>query len=71
MFCLGDCRRVFAAIQAGRGPHAGSVRQALCAALAEEVTDFYRLMAVLEAQLAVPQPMPGNIRCTGPTVVGA
>eukprot|EP00878_Enallax_costatus_P017689 GHUV01018585.1.p1 GENE.GHUV01018585.1~~GHUV01018585.1.p1 ORF type:complete len:688 (+),score=234.63 GHUV01018585.1:858-2921(+) len=52
-------RRVLAAIQSGRSPHTGSVRQALCAALGEEVTDFYRLMAVLEAQLATPQPTPG------------
>lgn len=55
------CRRVLAAIQAGRSPHTGSVRQALCAALGEEVTDFYRLMAVLEAQLATPQPTPGGL----------
>jgi hypothetical protein len=45
------------------------VRQALCAALADEVTDFYRLMAVLETQLTVPQPMPGAVgvpvRATG------
>lgn len=54
------CRRVQAAIAEGRQQGAGSVRQALCAALSEEVTDFYRLMAVLEAQLAVPQPLPGG-----------
>jgi hypothetical protein len=53
------CRRVQAAIAEGRQQGAGSVRQALCAALADEVTDFYRLMAVLETQLTVPQPMPG------------
>eukprot|EP00879_Flechtneria_rotunda_P027814 GHRR01029816.1.p1 GENE.GHRR01029816.1~~GHRR01029816.1.p1 ORF type:complete len:624 (+),score=227.32 GHRR01029816.1:846-2717(+) len=52
-------RRMQAAIAEGRRQHAGSVRQALCAALSEEVTDFYRLMAVLEGQLAIPQPVPG------------
>jgi hypothetical protein len=51
---------VQAAIAEGRQQGAGSVRQALCAALADEVTDFYRLMAVLETQLTVPQPMPGT-----------
>uniref|UniRef100_A0A383WQ52 Uncharacterized protein n=1 Tax=Tetradesmus obliquus TaxID=3088 RepID=A0A383WQ52_TETOB len=53
-------KRVQAAIAEGRVQGCGSVRQALCAALADEVTDFYRLMAVLETQLAVPQPMPGD-----------
>ncbi|KAF8068410.1 GCP3 [Scenedesmus sp. PABB004] len=53
-------RRVQAAIAEGRGRGRGSVHQALCAALGEEVTDFYRLMAVLQDQLAAPQPHAGG-----------
>lgn len=52
-------KRVQAAIAEGHQPGTGSVRQALCGALYEEVTDFYRLIAVLEGQLHVPPPMPG------------
>lgn len=37
------------------------MRQALCGALYEEVTDFYRLIAVLEGQLNVPTPLPGAV----------
>lgn len=54
------CSRVQAAIKEGQQPGAGSVRQALCGALYEQVTDFYRLVAVLESQLAVPIPAPGE-----------
>ena len=52
-------RRVQAAIAEGHRPGTGSVRRALCGALHEEVTDFYRLIAVLEGQLNVPIPVPG------------
>jgi hypothetical protein len=55
------CSRVQAAIKEGQQPGAGSVRQALCGALYEQVTDFYRLVAVLESQLAVPIPAPGKL----------
>lgn len=57
---LRGCRRVQAAIAEGHQPGTGSVRQALCGALYEEVTDFYRLIAVLEGQLHVLPPMPGE-----------
>lgn len=53
-------RRVQAAIAEAHQPGTGSVRQALCGALYEEVTDFYRLIATLEQQLAVPIPKPGG-----------
>ena len=43
--------------EAGRSR--GAVRQALSAALQQELTELYRVMAVLEAQLAHPLPMPG------------
>lgn len=62
-WCLCACavlRRVKEAAVQGRQHGSGSVRQALCAALQEEITDFYRLMAVLEAQLAAPMPLPGG-----------
>jgi hypothetical protein len=54
-------RRVQAAIAEAHQPGTGSVRQALCGALYEEVTDFYRLIATLEQQLAVPMPTPGRL----------
>lgn len=54
------CRRVQAAIAEAHQPGIGSVRQALCGALYEEVTDFYRLIAVLEGQLSAPMPTPGE-----------
>jgi hypothetical protein len=38
----------------------GAVRQALGASLQQELTDLYRLMAVLEAQQAYSLPMPGR-----------
>lgn len=53
------CRRVQAAIAEAHQPCTGSVRQALCGALYEEVTDFYRLIAVLEGHLSAPMPTPG------------
>jgi hypothetical protein len=37
----------------------GAVRQALCGALHAELSDFYRLMAVLEAHASQPIPVPG------------
>eukprot|EP00198_Chlamydomonas_reinhardtii_P010138 XP_001699475.1 gamma tubulin interacting protein [Chlamydomonas reinhardtii] len=38
----------------------GAVRQALGAALADELGDFFRLLALLEAQAALPLPTPGD-----------
>jgi hypothetical protein len=58
--CCCCTRRVQAAIAEAHQPGTGSVRQALCGALYEEVTDFYRLIATLEQQLNVPVPMPGG-----------
>lgn len=57
--CVHACRRVQAAIAEAHQPGTGSVRQALCGALYEEVTDFYRLIAVLEGHLSAPMPTPG------------
>jgi hypothetical protein len=36
------------------------VRQALCGALHAELSDFYRLMAVMEAHASQPIPVPGE-----------
>lgn len=38
----------------------GAVRQALGAALREELSEFYRLLALLHAQAAAPLPLPGG-----------
>jgi hypothetical protein len=38
----------------------GAVRQALAAALQQELNDLYRLMAVLEAQQVYSLPLPGR-----------
>jgi hypothetical protein len=38
------------------GSGVGALAQAFCGALQQELVDFYRLMAVLEAQLHVPRP---------------
>ncbi|GIL90210.1 hypothetical protein Vretimale_16375 [Volvox reticuliferus] len=63
-------RRVREHISSCTGPGQATVRQALGAALAAEVGDYYRLLALLEAQAALPLPTPGdNIdgsNCGGP-----
>ncbi|GFR48690.1 hypothetical protein Agub_g10646, partial [Astrephomene gubernaculifera] len=53
-------RRVREHISSSTGPGEASVRQALGAALASEVGDFYRLLALLEAQAGQPLPTPGD-----------
>lgn len=44
----------------------GCVRQALCAALHQELNEFYRLMAILEAQAGMPLPQPGDSQAPAP-----
>ncbi|PNH05932.1 Gamma-tubulin complex component 3 [Tetrabaena socialis] len=53
-------RRVRAHIVNSTAGGEGAVRQALGAAMAAEVADFYRLLALLEAQAALPLPTPGD-----------
>ncbi|EFJ42109.1 gamma tubulin interacting protein [Volvox carteri f. nagariensis] len=53
-------RRVREHISACSGYGQASVRQALGAALAAEVGDYYRLLALLEAQARVPLPTPAG-----------
>ncbi|GIL59524.1 hypothetical protein Vafri_14280 [Volvox africanus] len=53
-------RRVREHISSCTGPGQATVRQALGAALAAEVGDYYRLLALLEAQAALPLPTPGD-----------
>jgi hypothetical protein len=52
-------RHVQAAVTRGAAAPRGTVHQALCGALAEQVTDYYRLLALLEDQLSAPLPVPG------------
>eukprot|EP00803_Ostreobium_quekettii_P003739 evm.model.scf_156.5 EVM.evm.TU.scf_156.5 scf_156:43972-47321(-) len=49
-------RSVQGYLQGGRAQGGGSVRQALGYAISKELADYYRLMAVLEAQLDNPLP---------------
>mmetsp|Transcript_8944 Transcript_8944/g.19114 ORF Transcript_8944/g.19114 Transcript_8944/m.19114 type:complete len:880 (+) Transcript_8944:124-2763(+) len=52
---------------AGSSDELGAMHQALCAALSQELNDFYRLMAVLETQSNQPIPVPGgDAEPTGP-----